>query len=129
MNQGAPPPEGFSVRVARFLAEDDPTDRSPEGLRGRLQGTRRFPFFSYSSLAYLAIEIVAGEAGSTVDFIERTKDDDRFVRVWPPQFKVIDYAPATILNKADLVAMKAQLTDISGSTRTFRHVWGPAMET
>ena len=125
MNRGALPPDGFSVRVGHFLADDDPADRPGEGLRGSLLGAKPLALFAFHTLGHVVMEVVAGPPDRTLDFIDRTNDDERFLRVWPPSDKVADYNPAGILTNNDVDVMRLQMLELNGVTRCFRHTWGP----
>lgn len=125
MNRGALPPDGFSVRIAQFLAEDDPSDRPGDGLRGSLDGAQPLGLFAFHTLGRLCMEVVAGPPNRTLDFIDRTQDDGRLLRVWPPSVKVADYVPSGVLTKNDIEVMRKQMFELNGATRSFRHTWGP----
>lgn len=125
MNERETVPDGFSVRLARFLADDDPTNRPAESLRGSLQGMKQIRWFGYPALGNLAIEVVSGDVDSALDFIERTDNDDRFVRVWPTSLGTIDYAPLTLLTKADLDAMRIEMFGHSPGNGFFRYFFAP----
>jgi hypothetical protein len=118
MNLGGLPPDATSVRVARYIPE---APGSPAGrpLRGSLEGARKLVSTSHSAIGHLAIEVLSGTPPAILDFIDRTKEDDRFVRVWPPRFQNVAFAPREFVTQNDLDEMSRQLAVVNETSHHY----------
>lgn len=124
MNQGGPAPDTSSVRIAKFMSQG--TDEKPgEPYRGSLVGAQPLTSIGYSQIGHLAIEVISGHREPLLDFIRRTEDDKRFVRMWPPSVKSVDFAPEGFLTQSDFNVMRRQLAILSGTTHTFSRSGAP----
>jgi hypothetical protein len=115
MNKGGPPPVGAAARVGKYAGEK--SDNGPgEPLRGSLRGAQPLVSFSYMVIGALTVEVLSGTPSAAMDFVDRTQDDDRLVRVWPPSLRSIDFPPSGAITDADLDAMSRELRALSRTT-------------
>jgi hypothetical protein len=124
------PPEHASVRIgARFPLYDNPYNAP--GYPG--PGFQVPPHASLTSIGgflYLAFDVTIGGRHDLLDLINRTKDDDRFLRVWPPGIKRQHWPPAGgYLSDADLDALRyvwRHKPELHGpKSWVYQAVWGP----
>jgi len=124
MNRGGLPPDASSVRIARYMSAT--ADGAPgEALRGSLEGAQPLVSCSYGSIGHLAIEVLSGSQMAILDFTDRTQHDERFVRVWPPRMKSVDFAPEESLTQDDIDVMERQLALLSGTSHHYERSGGP----
>jgi hypothetical protein len=126
LNDEGAPPDGSSVRVGRYPAAEDDPEGETANLGELLPGgpPPKVGLYGVHTLGYLAFEVIVGNSLSTLQFIARTEDSDRLIRIWPPNIKGVDYPPRHILTRTDVAAMRNALSAAMGGTHT-RRVWGP----
>lgn len=118
MNLGGLPPEGSGVRIAKYVRRGH-DDRPGEPLRGTLEGAKRLAASSYNVIGQLAIEVTSGTLEASTDFISRTQDDERFIRVWPPSVKLVDFPPAGFVTKNDLDVIRTEVAAHNVTTSVY----------
>jgi len=125
---GREPPNGTSVRMARYPAGPDGTE---EGARlaeilpdGAPRGVENVGVFS---LGYVAFEVVVANPDEMMRFISLTRGSDKLVRIWPIQLQAVSFPPPLVLARADLTAMQAAFDKHLVGGVTSRHSWGPGL--
>jgi hypothetical protein len=126
MNLGGLPPDATSVRIARYVPR---VPGAPDGkpLRGSLQGARKLVSTSYSAIGHLAIEVLSGTPNAVLDFIDRTKDDNRFVRMWPPRSQNVAFAPGELVTQNDLDQISNQMAALNKTSHHYERGGAPRM--
>lgn len=112
MQSGAPPPSA-TVRLAYLSDSRKPS----EGmfLRPGWADPSLYEFVSIISVPGLLCETVIHVGPSAAELIDVTKDDDRFLSVWPRQAASADWPPRRPLALLD--------------AGQFRHEWGQPVDT
>jgi hypothetical protein len=126
LTEGNIPPDGASVRIGRYpAAQDDPEGQTADEASLLPGGPpKNVETFGLHSLGYLAFEVVVGDPREIYNFMGRTKDSDRLIRIWPPRLESIGFPPQQILTRTDLAAMRNAFN--RGLTGWgFRAAWGP----
>jgi hypothetical protein len=129
MNKEGTPPQGSSVRVGQFPPLSDPTVDAPADLSRLLPGgpPRQIQTFGIHSLGYLAFEVVVASPRETLDFMARSEQSDRLLRIWPPDLRGVEYPPHQVVTKTDLAALRGAFTAVAEANPgvRIREMWGP----
>ncbi len=99
---GGAPPDNATIRIAYVTENLDPPQRGfvPAGW----PDPNRIQFFSISGYPHLLCEMIVSSAQWTFAFIDTTEDDDRFLRIWPPQLADALWPPPSLLGLLDIEA-------------------------
>ncbi len=99
------PPDNATIRIAYVSEELDPPQRGfvPPGWPNQ----DRLEFLSISGYPHLLCEMLVSNAPGTLAFIDATKDDERFLRIWPPHLTEVLWPPPSLLGLLDIAAFLA----------------------
>jgi hypothetical protein len=105
LNSGAPP-DNTTIRIAYVSKNLDPPQRGfvPPGW----PNLDRMEILSISGFPHLLCEMVVSDAPNVLAFIDATKDDDRFLRIWPRHATDVLWPPPSLLGLLDIAVFIAE---------------------